>query len=91
MYGGIVVEPETLPKLKVRSESLRRLQNSKYGCSESLRLSQQVMVLAVAEPEAVAHFTAWVVAAHETVLEFMVKLLQSLRRSQKPWHGGRRA
>ena len=49
------------------------------------------MVLAVAEPETVAHFTAWVVAASETVLEFMVKLLQSLRRSQKSWHGGRRA
>ena len=30
------------------------------------------MVLAVAEPETVARFTAWVVAAHETVLEFMV-------------------
>ena len=41
------------------------------------------MVLAIAEPETVANFTAWVVAAHETVLEFMVKLLQSLRLSQK--------
>ena len=51
----------------------------------------KVMVLAVAEPEAVANFTAWVVTAHETVLEFMVQLLQSLRRSQKPWHRGRRA
>ena len=41
------------------------------------------MVLAVAEPETVANFTAWVVAAHETVLEFMVNLLQSLKLSQK--------
>ena len=41
------------------------------------------MVLAVAEPETVANFTAWVVAAHETVLEFIVKLPQSLSLSQK--------
>ena len=91
MYGRIVVEPETLPKFKVRSQSLRLLQNSKYGCSKSLRLWQKVMVLAAAEPETVANFTAWVVVAHETVPEFMAKLLQSLRLLQNPWHGGRRA
>ena len=49
------------------------------------------MVPAVAEPETVANFTAWVVAARETVLGFMVNLLQSLELSQTWWHGGRRA
>ena len=41
----------------------------------------KVMALAVAET--VANFTVWVVAAHETVLEFMVNLLQSLKLSHK--------
>ena len=41
------------------------------------------MALAVAEPETVTNFTAWVVAAHEAVLEFMVNLLQSLKLSHK--------
>ena len=86
MYGGIVVELETLPKLKVRSPSLFQV----WLLKES-EAAAKVMALAAAEPETVAHFTAWVVAAHDTVLEFMVTLLQSLRQSPKSWHGGRRA
>ena len=91
MYDGIVVEPETLPKLKVRSQSLRRLQHSRYGLLKEPAKLAKAMALAVAELETVTNFTAWVVAAHETVLELMVKLLPRLSRSQKSWHGGRRA
>ena len=49
------------------------------------------MAPAVAEPETVASFTAWVVAAHETVLEFMDKLLKSLRLSANVIAGVRNA
>ena len=85
MCGRIVVEPETLPKLKARPQCPEAVSKLQAWLLKKPEAVTKVMALAVAEPEAVARFTAWVVAAHETVLELMVKLLQSLRRSQKSW------
>ena len=91
MYGKIVVEPETLPKLKGTGTDPETVAQFQVWLLKEPETVAKVMVLAVAEPETLANFTAGVVAAHETVLELMVKVFQSLRLSQKSWHGGRRA
>ena len=100
----VVTEPETLVQCTVESSSSLRPSQTQGTATEPETVAKfqvwllkepdtvaKVMVLAVAEPETVAHFTAWAVAAHETVLAFIVNLPQSLSRSQKSWHGCRRA
>ena len=91
MYGKIAVEPETLPKTQDTATEPETVATFRVWLLKEPATVAKVMVLAVAEPETVANFTAGVVAAHEAVLELKVKLLQSLRRSQKSWQGGRRA
>ena len=88
MYGGIVVELETLPKTQGTAAEPETVAKFPVWLLNEPETLATVMALAVAEPATVANFTVWVVAAHETVFEFMAKSLQSLRRSQNSWHGG---
>ena len=51
----------------------------------------KVVVLAVAEPEAVSSFSAWVAAERGAAVKLMARSLQSLRLLHNSWHGGRKA
>ena len=76
MYGGVVVEPEILPKTQGTATEPETVAQFQVWLLKEPETVAKVMPLAVAEPEAVAHFTAWVVAAHETVFEFMVNVAE---------------
>ena len=85
MYGKAAAEPETLPKFKVRPQSVKLSRRKEH------ETVAKVVALAVAEPETVSNFTAWVVAERETATQLMARSLQRLRLLRNSWHGGRRA